>query len=189
MQSKRELRKKFRGIRKEAKKDTSFEKNLCSNILHSRFYRNSEKVFLYASSGDEADIDAVIHDALINNKKVALPACLDDKGHMEFYFIENISDIESGMYGIREPIKEKCRKAYFDKKTLCFVPAICFDRKGYRIGYGKGYYDRFLESFNGIAVGVCTESCLTDAVPHDEHDKKVNYIITDYKLHTITEEE
>ena len=115
--------------------------------------------------------------------------CLDKKGLMEFRFIESISDLKCGMYEIREPDADRCEKADYDSNSLCFVPAICFDKKGYRLGYGKGYYDRFLEHFDGISVGVCFEGCVTEALPRGEHDKKVNYLITDDKIYVLSKEE
>ena len=56
---------------------------------------------------------------------------------------------------------------------------------GERLGFGKGYYDRFLESFNGITVGLSFEECLSDSIPMEEHDKKIDYLITDKKIYKI----
>lgn len=189
MQSKIELRRRFREIRKAAKRNIHSEANICDNILKSDIYLNCDTAYLYAFSGDEADIDRVIADALEKNKKVALPLCTDSEGHMEFYFITDFSDLESGMYSIREPRKDRCVKAESSSRDVCFVPGICFDKYGYRIGYGKGYYDRFLEGFDGLTVGVCFEECLCEALPCDINDKKVNYLITDKKIYVSSKEE
>ena len=103
---------------------------------------------------------------------------------MEFYFSLQ-SELKKGMYGIYEPDRDRCEKAVFSNKSLCIVPGVAFGRNGERLGFGKGYYDRFLESFNGITVGLSFEECLSDSIPMEEHDKKIDYLITDKKIYKI----
>ena len=62
---------------------------------------------------------------------------------------------------------------------VCIVPGLAFDKNGYRIGYGKGYYDRFLKDFNGTKIGLCRCDFLKDALPVNEFDHKVDMIITE----------
>ena len=89
------------------------------------------------------------------------------------------------MYGIYEPDREKCDKAVFTDRTLCIVPGVAFGKKGERLGFGKGYYDRFLEAFTGKTVGMSFEECLTDEIPMEKHDRKMDYLITDEKIYKI----
>jgi 5-formyltetrahydrofolate cyclo-ligase len=85
-------------------------------------------------------------------------------------------DLEDGAYGIKEP-KGNCELFSGREKSLCILPALAFDRAGYRLGYGGGYYDRFLFRFNLTTVGLVYEEFLFDELPKDEHDKKASILI------------
>lgn len=181
--SKNILRAKYREIRKNIQNKSEFENRICNLFLQSDLYRNCNTLFLYSAVGKEADIERITETALAEGKKVALPVCLDEKGNMSFYFIKGLFDIQAGMYGIREPKTDLCTEACFDCETVCLVPGLCFDKEGGRLGYGKGYYDRFLKNFTGKSVGICFEECVAENLVLDKHDKTVNYLITDKKIY------
>ena len=148
-------------------------------------YKNAEVILMYYSVGSEVSTQAIFEKALSDNKLTAFPVCLDSNGVMSFYYVNGADDLEEGMYGIKAP-KEGCEQYGEHKNSLCIVPGLAFDKRGYRIGYGKGYYDRFLENFNGITVGFCYEEMVEDILPADEFDKKVDYLITDKKIYKFT---
>ena len=175
--------------RKELKqlRNSLENKKLLSNLIEksfveSDFYKNSEVLLLYYSVGSEVATDGIFRKALIDKKRVAFPVCVDTNGNMQFYYINDESDLEEGMYGIKAP-KNHCKKFTCAENALCIVPGLSFDKKGYRLGYGKGYYDRFLGSFEGISVGLSFECLVCDALPTDEHDKKVDCLITDKRIY------
>ena len=159
-----------------------------SNLLLCRYYIEADKVFIYASSENEVCTNEICKHAEENGKRTAFPVCTDKNGNMEFYF-ESRSNLKKGMYGISEPDTDSAEKAFFDEKTLCIVPGVAFDKNGGRVGYGKGYYDRFLSNFTGKSIGLCFEECFFKAVPTDKHDKNVNCVITDKKIYFTAEEE
>ena len=103
---------------------------------------------------------------------------------MRFYIISSFDDLSAGAYGIFEP-KEGCKEALFDSETLCIVPGLSFDKDGYRLGFGKGYYDRFLASFPGKTVGLCYEECVCEKTIRDKFDKSVSALITDTEINII----
>lgn len=183
------LRTKYRNARKNIKNRDELQKKICRLFLKSDLYKNCTSVYLYSAAGSEVNLDTVIETALTDGKSVALPLCLDKNGNMEFYFIQSVHDLTRGMYGITEPIKEKCQKAVFDENTVCLVPGLCFDKSGGRLGYGKGYYDRFLTFFSGKSVGICFEGCTTEKLTLDTHDIKVDYLITDKKIYIFKTKE
>ena len=115
---------------------------------------------------------------LFLNKSVAVPLCDTDKCTMEFYSISSFDDLESGAYGIYEPKKE-CLKITADENTVCIVPGLAFDKSGFRIGFGKGYYDRFLSEFKGESVGLCYDECFSDILIKDKFDMCVSAVITE----------
>ena len=97
---------------------------------------------------------------------------------MKYYYINSFNDMVSGSFGIREPDTEKCVEVTDFSASLCVVPAIAFDKRKYRLGYGKGYYDRFLKNYAYKSVGVCYNNLVVDELPADEYDIPVDIIIT-----------
>lgn len=174
---KNELRKEYKKIRNDIKNKVKLSFQISDNLFNSEIYNNCESVFCYASFGSEADTTDIVLNSLARNKTVALPVCTDKNGNMDFYKINSFSDLIEGTYGILEPDTNICEKIEPNNKTLLTVPAVVFDKKGYRIGYGKGYYDRYLKKFNGISVGLCYNRCIIDEVPADKFDEKVDFIV------------
>lgn len=177
------LRAFYREIRKNIPERDDKQNFICRNFLDSELYNNASSLFLYAAVGSEVNIDPIIEKALSDGKKVALPLCLDKEGTMEFYFITSFDDVKVGMYGIREPNEDICHKAEHDENTVCLLPGLCFDKKGNRLGYGKGYYDRFLAHFSGISVGISFSDCIAESLAVNEHDKKAHYLIIDKNIY------
>ncbi len=124
----------------------------------------------------------LINHCLRLGKKLACPRCNDMDGHMSFYYVNSSSCLQTGSYSILEPTGDCLpveEDVLTDGKTVCIVPGLSFDSFGMRLGYGKGYYDRFLRSFGGRSIGLCYESFLSDRLPTAEHDIGVDIIITE----------
>ena len=181
---KKALRVKYKKIRSEIDNKASLDKSICESVLKTKQYKNADRIYVYWSCGSEADTRKIISRALVDGKKVALPKCEDSAGNMRFYYIDSLSDLSVGMYGIAEPTGERLADD-FTADSLCLVPALSFDYDGYRLGYGKGYYDRFLSNFTGVSMGLCYEACLSKKLPRDIYDKKVNCIVTNFKIYEI----
>lgn len=179
-QDKKSLRAVYKSIRADIVGRDIKNRSITESVLNSTWYKKADKVFAYWSVGSEVDTRKIIEDALSCGKRVALPKCSDSQGNMKFYYIDSLSDLTEGMYGISEPSGDVCADDY-TADSLCLVPALCFDVDGYRLGYGKGYYDRFLSRFKGISIGLAYEECLTDFLPRDKYDKRADYIITNIK--------
>lgn len=189
MKDKPQLRLYYKNIRAKDTEKEKTDKIISEKVLNCDLLKNADSVFCYCSVKDEVDTSQIIS-ALIKRKiKVALPVCLDSNGTMCFYYIDSLSELKTGFFSVREPDSEKCEKAIPSENTLCLVPALSFDKKGYRLGYGKGYYDRFLKNFNGKSLGLCRENCLCDNLPKGEYDKSVDYVITEniYKFNSKEE--
>lgn len=178
------LRVKFRDIRNSIENISILSDNIFNTIVESEIYKSADVILAYWSTGSEVVTHKLIDKALTDKKRVALPKCTDKNGNMKFYYIDSVSELSEGMYGIKEPIA-KLQADTFNEYSLCFVPGLSFDKKGYRLGYGKGYYDRFLSSFCGISIGLCYDTCLAECLPTGEFDEKVNYIITNTKIYDL----
>ena len=191
--TKQELRKHFKAIRlaRDPHEKRAADSAVCTAFTESDVYKNSRDILIYVSGDIEIGTIGIIEKVLsdINNcadKRLLCPRCVSGTNEMHFYRINSLDDLESGHFGILEPSAE-CERIDEYVKALCVVPALSFDSKGYRLGFGKGFYDRFLTDFKGITVGLCCESCLTeDKLPCDEHDVSVDMIITEKSLIKIS---
>ncbi len=178
MSVKSELRKALIAKRKSVENKEQKDREICRRLTELEEYKNAKTVLLYAALPDEVNCDEVISAALSEGKKVALPKCLDKNGHMKYYFITSTADLKAGSFSLREP-DESCKEVTDFSSSICVVPAVCFDKKNYRLGYGGGYYDRFLKNFFYISVGLCYNELIQENLPADEYDIPVSLVITD----------
>lgn len=184
---KRELRQKFRDIRENMnpQKKKKFDELLKKGFLDSREYKNNEVVFAFVSKPIEIDTKAIIEAVWKDGKRVAVPRCVTEKREMDFYFITSFDQLEKSTYGLLEPIPDKCEKAEDFSRGVCIVPGLAFDAEGYRLGFGMGYYDRFLSQFKGDKIGLCYSSCVKWKLPHGFFDRPVDLIITERFVRNI----
>lgn len=157
----------------------SKDKEIVKMLLSSVFYINANAVFIYHSLPDEIDTLPIIKQALSDGKRVSLPVSINDEGLMKFYTITSLDVLKEGLFGIMEPDVDVCKADNDYGDAICIVPALSFDKKGYRLGYGKGYYDRFLQKFTSFSIGLCYNNFISDELPSDFHDKKVDFLITE----------
>lgn len=177
----RELKKQLRRELIERRKAMSAaEKSTADKDIFEQlksFVDKAGAVFTYASTDIEVDTRRLIAYCLDRKIPVALPVSGDTE--LSFYYITDVSELKKGRFGIDEPPRNM--PAVADKHTLCVVPALCADGEGLRLGYGRGYYDRFLSGFTGCSVIVCYNA-FKRKVPAEPHDIKANFTIFDRKL-------
>lgn len=138
------------------------------------FAEQAGSVFCYASTEIEVDTRRFINYCLDKKIPVALPVSGDTE--LSFYRIESLDELKKGRYDIDEPPKK--RPAFADEKTVCVVPALCADGNGNRLGYGKGYYDRFLRDFKGISIIICYKDFRRE-VPTEPFDMRTTFTVFD----------
>ena len=177
------LRKSVGGAEKTSK--------ILARLLSLDEWKNADIICAYMPVRGEISIIPVIQKALSENKKVALPKTVTgaSEGEMVFRFVSSLDDLAEGRFGILEPLDgcdELCPSQH--RSALCILPALAFDRFGYRLGYGGGYYDRFLENFSGISVGLAYSECLSESpLPHGELDAAADIIISESEVIRINE--
>lgn len=152
--------------------------SLLEKTVSSDVYKNAKILLVYYPVKNEPDILPIVRHALSVGKKVAFPISNPDGFVLEFGFVKSLDELVSGTYSIPEPPRSSDRYVNVPE-TLCIVPGLAFDREGKRIGYGKGYYDRFLESFSGVSLGLCYGEFLTDQLPVEDTDISLDIIISD----------
>lgn len=155
---------------------------IANRFLNLWCYRECALLLAFVSNRYEIDTALIIQHALTHGKRVAVPRCVKEAPEIDFYSIKSMNDLEPGSYGIPEPSLEKCEKTDEFSEGLCIVPALAFDRNGYRLGFGKGYYDRFLMRFQEKTVGICYDDDIFDNLPHGKYDRKVNLTVTQSRI-------
>lgn len=159
-----------------------YDNQIFQNVINLPQYVNSNKILLYISNNIEVDTIKILENAINSGKTVLAPKCIVATKQMEFYIINSISDLVLGAYNILEPNISKCKIDYNLDNSVCFVPALAFDNLGYRLGFGMGYYDRFLSNFNGQKIGLCYSECIYDKLPCNNFDTKVDVLITENNI-------
>lgn len=127
--------------------------------------------------GKEPDTSRLIGELVKRGKTVGLPRMLPEH-RMEVRRYDPDRPLVKASFGISEP-GEDCPLLDREDIGLVLVPAVCYDRLGHRLGFGGGYYDRWLEGFSGVKVGLCREAVLREAVPTEAHDAKVDILLTE----------
>lgn len=181
---KKTLRKKFISERNSLASDyrNSSTNTIFATLEEQNFFESSEKIFIYVGFGSEITTETFIK-KWINKKQIFVPKI--DNNTMNLVHITSLEELTEGCFGILEPTS--CN--YFtDNIDLVITPSIVFDKKGYRLGYGKGYYDKYFSSREyDISVGLSYHKLLQDNVPKEDHDIKVDVIITEEKIFIINE--
>ena len=180
-EEKRRLRADYRRVRKQCPPDVKrrLDEALTAQVLGMEEYRRCDTLFIFVSSPIECDTAHIIEDALQQGKRVAVPRCTDRSGRMAFYYIRSRSDLVKGMFSLPEPDPAICEKVSDLSRGLCIVPGLCFDLEGYRIGFGKGYYDRFLDAFGGVTAGICFSKYTVKQLPRGTHDRHTDILVTE----------
>jgi len=179
--SKEEIRKKTLSKRNQlSEKDRAiFSKIIFNKLIESQEYKKADRIAVYYPIGSEVQTLEIIMDALINKKKVGLPRVINDDEIKFYQIMENsLEEVEftKGKYGIMENIASTVE---LDQIDLLIIPGVAFDDECNRIGYGKGYYDRFLGKNDiGYIVGLAFENQMVKYIPINELDQKVDCIIT-----------
>lgn len=175
---KRNLRNKFKNNRLNMNDKDKVDKQIFNKLINTWAYREAKVILTYVSTAIEVDTIELINHSLKNNKKVAVPYCIDNTRFMKFYFINSVDELEKRTFGVLEPIASDETELKDFSNSICIVPALAFDKNGFRLGYGKGYYDRFLSSYTGKTIGLCYDNCICNILPTGKYDKKVDTLLT-----------
>ena len=154
---------------------------VCENPQLLERLNAADTVLCYVSIGLELPTDGIIAYCLKNGIKTAAPVCQGE--NILFRYIKSTDDLEPGSFSVPEP-KAYCPPAEITPSTVCITPAVCYNDDGFRIGYGKGYYDRFFSQNKCIKIGLCYEDFFTEFSP-DENDVAVDMIVTEHSFRRL----
>lgn len=176
---KREIRKVNKQKRAEMNKGVKagLDGKICDYIINSMSFKYADTLLMFCPTEDEINILPLFEEAVKLGKKVAFPKCYG-KGIMKFYYVSELSQLKEDKYGIKAPDEGEA----FETSThpLCVVPSLSATKKGTRLGYGGGFYDRFLHKFEGISMCVQYDEFVTDDLPQEKrYDKKFDVLVTE----------
>ena len=178
-----ELRAKYLAARASMDKDTRRERDLgvCNTAKGLVSFRYAEFVLLYAATENEIDVTEIAEAAWKSGKKVAFPRCDKATHTMKYHIVSSMDELAVDSYGIREPSEDAPIYDPVSEKgsAVCFVPGLLYDKAGYRLGYGKGFYDRYLSEFSGSKIGVVYSDYVMPVVPRGRFDVSDDNLLTE----------
>lgn len=182
--NKKKQRKKYIDIRNLLNKDyiDKASINIAKNIANTKEYKNSKNIFVFISKENEINTKYIIEKSINDKKDIYAPVVLEKKREMEFRKFEKYSKLKKSKFNILEPINAK--PFLSDNNTLIIVPALVYDKRGYRLGYGGGYYDYFLQNNKCLcSIGVILHMFLLDEIAIEKYDEKVDIIVTEKEVY------
>lgn len=166
------------GIPEEERKRADFL--ITETVLGHNWFQAAEKLLVYVNTGSEVSTEQILEEAFRRKKQVFAPKVRGEE--MEFYRITSFAQLEKGFQGIREPVEGLEEYEYHeetDATVLMLMPGVVFDRSRNRIGYGKGYYDKYLEDKPKLRkMALAYESQIVESFDAQEHDCRPDVVIT-----------
>jgi 5-formyltetrahydrofolate cyclo-ligase len=155
-----------------------------SQLIGLQAYQNAEIIFVYVSFRSEVDTKSFIRKANEDGKRIAVPVSIPNGKILLPCEISGLDDLVPGTWGILEPDKDRQRLVDSRKIDLAVVPGLAFDHFFQRLGYGAGYYDRFLPSLreDAVKLGIGYDFQLIDRLPVEKYDIPLDGILTDIRL-------
>jgi 5-formyltetrahydrofolate cyclo-ligase len=187
---KKELRRRFRTIRKELgeEKRAELDAAIEANLVSLPEFAEMDVLLAYLDFGPDVRTRGIIRAAREAGKVVALPWCVPGTHEMRWYRVSGFDALVKSKLGMDEPVPDDANEQLLrtGQRMLALVPGLTFDEAGYRLGYGGGFYDTFLAKFDGVSVGLCREaawSCdLRAEGIVDEHDLPVQLVVTESRV-------
>ncbi|MDR2054339.1 MAG: 5-formyltetrahydrofolate cyclo-ligase [Desulfovibrio sp.] len=184
------LRRRMRMLRESQPPDIARKRsrNAQARLAGTAHWKNARSVALYAACQGELSVDALMENAWESGRAVYLPRVRRESGVMDFVPCGSLTELVPAAFGLREPPEslpgfgaEEAGKAF--TPDLLVVPGLAFDRRGMRLGFGGGYYDRFLRRLaNCRCVGICFEFQLVEILPAEAWDQPVHYVCTEERF-------
>ena len=160
----------------DPKTRAEYDLTIYKKLAEDKNLASAAVVMTYVSIGSEADTARLINLLLERGQRVCVPVVCGKE--LELSYISGLDGLVRTSLGVLEPpaeIHERCDKAEVD---AVIVPALAFDKSLFRIGYGGGFYDRFLSGISAVKIGICYDFCVVEDFFPESHDVKVDYIIT-----------
>lgn len=184
---KKSIRKKYIDIRNSCPKSELlvFSESISEKLNQLEFVVNAKNIMCFVSFGSEVETHSLIKNWLKVGKNVAVPAIGNDRGVMHAVRISGFNELKAcGKYGILEPTVLEDNIMSPGDFDVIIVPGSVFDIRKNRMGYGAGFYDRFLSHTGPLCrkIGICFDFQVADEIPHEEHDVPLDLLITEKRI-------
>ncbi|MDD2573522.1 MAG: 5-formyltetrahydrofolate cyclo-ligase [Firmicutes bacterium] len=184
---KQRIREEILGMRREIPHSQRKEYSLSifQRLIGLDLFKASHNIMAYVAFRNEVETLPVIRHCLLEGKRVLIPVSVPKTRELLLSELKDPErDLRPGTYGVPEPAPEFMRPFPKEDLDLILVPAVAYDEKGFRIGYGAGYYDRFLDGLTRVvpSIGLAFELQIIDRVPAEPTDRPVDYIVTENRL-------
>ena len=185
------LREKYRAERAamDAAQRAIRDEAIANAAANMASFRLAEYVLMYAPTGEEIDVTAIARRALELGKRVMYPVCSKTEHTMVYHEIRSLDELTPGAFDLLEPSPDA--PDYDPERdtgaAICFVPGLVYDKAGYRVGYGKGFYDRYLSAFAGCKIGVVYSDYILRQVPRGRFDVKVDILLCEKGVRVTSE--
>lgn len=178
-EEKQALRKQALAWRRELfpKQRQSCARRTADRLLGLDIWKRVRMVLVYHAMPEELDTAEIVRAAVAAGKQIAMPVINGD-GMMRFFLYRGEGALCAGAFGIWEPDRRCCPEVLPDRDSLCLLPALAADRKGFRLGYGKGYYDRFLADYPGASAVLIWDEWLLDSLPLEPCDRPAGWVVS-----------
>ncbi|WP_017185830.1 5-formyltetrahydrofolate cyclo-ligase [Alkalibacillus haloalkaliphilus] len=169
-------------ISREQKKEAA---NVISNTLFKTdYWKQTQIIAITIPRKIELTTYPIIKQAWKENKLVVIPKCYPHESNlMKFFKFTDELELENVYLDLYEPKERISEQVTSNEIDLIIVPGLLFDHNGYRIGYGGGYYDRFLKEFRGTKLSIAMEEQIVRSIPYDDYDIPVDYIISNKQIY------
>lgn len=155
---------------------------IVTHFLGLEEFRLSDKIALYADFKGEVQTASIFRKAHALRKEVFYPAVHPETRQIQFYRVQKLMELSPGFAGILEPKNRKYPLSNLNYLDLILVPGVVFDRQGNRIGYGQGFYDRFLSRYRGKRVALAYDFQVCDSLSMERSDQRVDVIVTEERV-------
>ena len=187
MESKKDIRKKIFAERKlhTDEQIEAMSRTITDKVTALPAFKNADRILVYADYNHEVVTEYLIKEAWKAGKEVAVPKVVGKD--MVFYKLTDFARLEPGYFGIPEPVSGEIVNW---SKALMIMPGVAFDRANHRVGYGGGFYDRYLEKMpeDCEKAILCRESLMCDEIPTEEHDERMDLVISENGIIRIKKE-
>lgn len=185
--SKEKVRKETLAARKAISTEELMDKSdsVTEKLLSTDLYKNANTIMAYIDFRNEVRTEKIIKTAIADGKRIVIPISIVETRQLVLSEIINYdSELTAGAYGILEPLPEYLRETDPETVDLVLIPGVAFDERGYRVGYGAGYYDRFLEKVreDTSKIALAFELQMVDYAHEDSHDVPVDLIVTEDRI-------
>lgn len=153
-----------------------------SSLIEQEAFKRAQTIGVTISRFPEVDTIRIIEYAWKMGKTIVVPKCLVSTKEMDFRRLDHFGQLETVYMDLREPIESETVSYTAHMIDLIIVPGVIFNREGYRIGFGGGYYDRYLASFTGETIALAFQEQIQQGIPIESHDLPVRTIITDQEV-------